>query len=116
MSDPKKEDAIHSMQLTLQRSQKLEFRLRFEGDSVNASALETKNKELRRQIDKLIVKAIENWLKDAQVVTNDIKRANTDLQRAITNVKNKKQEADNIVKALGLVDDVISIAKSLLLI
>ncbi|WP_052417423.1 hypothetical protein [Cellvibrio mixtus] len=113
MSIPKT-DAIHSMQVTLQRCQNLELILRFQEDSTNASLLGAKNKALRKQIDKLIIEAMKDWLEDAQEVTTKIKNANKNLQISITNVKNKKQKGENIVKALGLIDDVISIATSLL--
>ncbi len=113
MSTPKTE-AIQSMQVTLQRCQNLELMLRFRGDNDNASVLGAKNKVLRKQIDKLIIEAMKDWLKDAQEITTNIKNANKNLQISITNVKNKKQEGENIVKALGLIDDVISIATSLL--
>ena len=109
---PKKEEIIHSLQVTLQRSQNLELNLRFRNNK-NAQEIADKNKILSQQIDKLIVEAMQNWLVNAKKTTNNIKKINTDLQRAITNVRKQKKEAENIVKAIGLVDDVISIATSL---
>lgn len=109
-----KTEAIQSMQVTLQRCQNLELIVRFRGDVHSASQIGAKNKVLRKQIDNLIIEAMKDWLKDAQEVTANIKTANKALQTSITNVKNKKAAGENIVKALGLVDDVISIAASLL--
>lgn len=114
MSVEQKEETIHSLQVTLQRSQNLELILRFRIDDKNVKEIEKKNKKLSKQIDKLIVEAMQNWLLDAQDVAKEIKKANTNLQRAITSVKNRKKEAESIVKALGFVDDVLSIATSLL--
>lgn len=114
MSDEHKEDAIQNLLVTLQRSQNLELNLRFRNDIENVKEIAKKNKQLNKQIDKLIVEAMQEWLVDAQVITNKVKKANTNLQRAITNVKKKKKVAQNIVKAIGLVDDVLSIGKSLL--
>ena len=114
MSTEQKEDPIHSLQVSFQRSQKLELVLRFRGDDENVKKIEKKNKNLSKLIDKLIIEAMQDWLVDAKEVEKKIKNANTNLQRAITSVKQKKNEAENIVKALGLIDDVISIATSLL--
>lgn len=109
-----KENAIDSMQITLHRSRNLALEFRFYGDDTSALKLEKKNKELSKLIDKLIIAAVENWLLDAKKVTANIKKSNTSLQRSITSIKKKKNIGDNLVKALGLVDDVISIAKTLL--
>ena len=114
MNGEQKEETIHSLQVALQRSQNLELTLRFRRDNENVKEIEKRNIKLRKQIDKLIVEAMQDWLVDAQDVTKEIKKSNMNLQRAITSVKKKKEEAENIVKALGLVDDVLSIATSLL--
>ena len=110
----KKEETIHSLQVTLQHSQNLETILRFQKNDENVKKIADRNKNLSQQIDKLIVEMMQNWLADAQDATKKIKEANMNLQQAIANVNKKKNKAKNIVKAIGLVDDVISIATSLL--
>ena len=81
--DPKKEEeekmtaekkeTIHSLNITLQRSQDLELTLRFRRDDENAKTFEKKNKKLSKRIDKLIKEAMQDWLADAQEVTKQIK-------------------------------------------
>ena len=114
MSDNPKAEAIRAMNSTYQRGQDLEFELIFTGEQEAAKDTNKSNKTLSDEIDKLIVDAMKSWLKDANQVTKDVKKANASLQSAITAIKNTKKKGENIVKAVGLIDDVASIAKSLL--
>jgi seryl-tRNA synthetase len=114
MSFDEKMKAIHSFQVCLQRSQKLEMILRFRKNTDKVKEIEEKNKNLTKKIDKLIIEIMIEWLMNAQETTINIKKINTNIERSITQIKKKKKEAENIVKAIGFIDDVINIASKLL--
>lgn len=106
--------AIHKLQICLQRSQNLEFLLRFNGDENNADLCQKKNIKLKNQIDDLIQEAMNTWLLNANKDIEKINISNLKLKKAINDIENNINVANNIVEAIGHIDDVIKIATKLL--
>jgi hypothetical protein len=93
---------------------KLETRLRLQQNKAEADDVAKKSKALQREIDNLLKHLIDDWLGAARKVMGDISRANDALQTAIANIQKKLDVAKNVVKVIGLVDDVIGFAKTVL--
>lgn len=108
-----KEEVIQKLLVTKQRANILEVRLLLRNKEEEAKKVAKKSKALTRQIDKLLGQVMDEWQGQATKIINDIKTANTTLQKSITNIKKKVQTVNNIIKAIGLIDDVIAIAKGL---
>jgi len=109
-----KEELIQGLLVTKQRANILEVRLLLRGETgEEAKKVAEKSKALTRQIDKLLGQVMDEWQGQAAKIIKDIKTANAALQRSITNIRKKVQTAQNIVKAIGLIDEVITIAKGL---
>jgi len=114
MSYTEKLETIQSLQTCLQRSRDSCFILMFKGETEEVKKFQDKNEALNDEINRLITEAMLDWTKEANAVTEQVKKANATLQRAITGIKKQQKEAENIAKAFGIVDDVLSIARTLL--
>ena len=84
------------------------------GNITEADNVKRLYKKVEKQSDLLAAAMIDVWLGEMMMVDKSLKNANANLQRAITKIKKNVDTAQNIIKAVGLIDDVISIAKSLL--
>jgi len=114
MSDePNREQIIDSLLVTLQRGQNLALRLKFEGKTVQYAELKQKNQKLMREIDEIIEQAMTDWIGNIANLNSEVKTANKRLQAAITSIKADKKKGENIVKAIGLIDDILEIAKAI---
>ncbi len=108
-----KEEVVQRLLVAKQRANTLEIRLLLKGKEDEANKVRKKSKALTRQTDKLLGQLMDEWLGEATQVIQGIKTANAALQTAITKIKNNVEIAQNVVKAIGLIDDVIVIAKGL---
>lgn len=104
---------IHKLQICLQRSQNLEFFFRLRKDENNADLCQKKQIKLKNKIDNLIERAIDDWLLDANNTIDRINKANLKLKNAINNIENDIDVANNVLKAISQIDDVIAIATHL---
>ena len=111
-----KEEIIQRLLVTKQKAHALEVRLLLSDKEDDAKKVAKKSKALTRQIDKLLGQVMDEWQGQATKIIMDIKTGNAALQNSITNIKKNVKTAQNIVKAIGLIDDAIAIAKNLTLI
>ena len=79
----------------------------------DADATAKKSKALQKQIDRLVKNSMDEWLGNSKGLIADIKSGNENLQKAINNIKKKVKSTENFVKAVGLIDDAIGIAKGI---
>lgn len=114
MTQTSKEEIIDKLLFTLYRSGKLEARLLVTGEIDKADIVAEKSDALNQQIKTLIGQVMDEWLGQSTVVIKDIKITSANLQRSITKIKKNVNTAKNIVKAIGLIDDTITIAKKIL--
>ena len=110
-----KQQIIQKLSQVKQGLIKLETRLRLRNNKDEANRVATKSKALQKEIDKLLKHVIDEWLGAAREVLGDIKKANDSLQTAIGDIQRKVEVARNVVKVIGLVDDVIGFAKTALI-
>lgn len=105
-----KEEIIDRLLVTKQKSNRLEMTLRFKGQVNEANEVQKKTKKLNKQIDILLGQLIDEWLADSRGVIKDLVQGNANLQRSLAKIKRGVQTAQNLVKALGFIDDAIVIA------
>ena len=105
-----KQQIIQNLLVTKQKSHNLEMTLRFKGQTQQADLVAAKTQELTAEIDTLLVKLLDEWLTESVGVVGEIRSGNTRLQTSIRKVSQGVQTAQNIVKAIGFVDDAIAIA------
>jgi hypothetical protein len=112
-SDESKRRALRQLSRTKEKAQALEFELRIQGNEEDANEVKKKREKLTGQIDDLLKRSMEAWLMSAAEVEADLNNANTSLQKAIRDIKGKAETAKNVVKAIGFIDDAVSIAGKL---
>ena len=71
-------------------------------------------KQLKEALDRLLHDLYENWIGDATELTATIAKNNTQLNKSIEAIEHDIQITQNIVTALGSLEDVIKIAAGLL--
>jgi hypothetical protein len=113
MTQEEKEAILDQHLICSRKADHLEITLIFQGKTDEAEQVGDKNKLLRDEIDALLGSLMDEWLGQAELVGHDLRLANTNLQRRIKDIKDKINVAENVVKALGYIDDVIRIAKKL---
>ena len=114
MTNDDKEVTIQKLLIAQQRLQSLVLIFNLREDEEKSSQVQGKLDELSEQIDILIVEAMQDWLADAKTVIEDISTANSNMRKAITNIRNDKKEADSFIKVIGFIDDILLIARSFL--
>jgi hypothetical protein len=108
-----KQAVLRRLQITREKAMMLETSLRFQRRSAEAEQVHERNDQLSDEIDRLLKELMSQWLGEAEAVEGQLREANTSLQTAIRNVDRSIAVAKNVTKALGLVDDVIDIARTL---
>ena len=111
ISKNSKEEIIQGLLVTKQKAHALEVRLLLKGKEEEGKKVARKSKALSRQIDILLGQVMDEWQGQGNKIIKDIKSANADLQKSIAEIKRNVKTAQNIVKAIGLIDDAIVMAK-----
>ena len=113
ISEAKKEEIIDTFLVTKKKGSRLQITLRFQGRKAEADEVGKQNKRLSSSIDKLIAQSMRQWRGSASQIIADRKKGNAKLQASIKDIKVKKKVAENVVKALGYIDDAIETAAKL---
>lgn len=87
--------------------------LEVDGKSNEAETLNIKSEELQVQLDRLIIKKMDDWGADIGQLNSTLGQNNLTLKESIKDIQNGVKAAENIVKVVGLVDSAISIAKGI---
>ena len=113
-SESEKEQLVSSLMDLRRESQRAELNLRFQKKEDAADKIKDANKALTRQIDRQLARLMEEWLGAAAQASADLQAANSGLEAAIGDIKNKIKIGQNVVKAVGFLDDAVAIAKKAL--
>lgn len=105
-----KKQVIRGLLVAKQEAHSVEISLRFKGQNGQADQIAAKAKKLSDAIDTLLGQVMRDWVVETEAVVGDIDQANVSLQSSIQEIQNGINVAQNIVKALGYVDDVVAIA------
>ena len=109
-----KEEILDRLVITRRKAQDLQARFTLKNKPDEAKKLKRKCSALTKEIDNLLSQLIQGWLGTADTVTQDIKTKNAVLQTSIRDLKNDLENAEKFVKVIGLIDDVIGIARGLI--
>ena len=113
-SQEEQRQIIVQLQTTFIKASDLQVNLILQGLTQKAEEVGQKNRRLLKKIDELIQQLLNQWRTNAQSAISEGKKRNQALQKAIRNIKNKIDTAQNVVKALGKLDDAINTAKDIL--
>ena len=113
ISNSSKQDIIRRLLVTKQKAHILEMSLRFEGRGDEADQLSEKTETLSENIDQLLDQVMDDWMGKSDEIISDITKANTSIQSSIRAIENGLNVAENVVKVLSYVDDVIVIASKI---
>jgi hypothetical protein len=106
-----KEKVLESLTAAHRQGQLAEVSLRLQERPDEAEKIKPGNTRLSTEIDTLIGQMMDEWLGDADRTMKDLTTANAKLEAAVTKIKKQINVAQNVVKTLGLLDEVVTIAK-----
>ena len=112
-SPESKEDILDRLVITRRKAQDLQARFTLKGKEAEAKKMKRKARELTTQIDRLLGDMVRAWTGTAATITESIKGNNTRLQTSIKNLKEDLENAEKLTKVIGVIDEVVSIAKAL---
>jgi len=78
-----------------------------------AAQFDRRKARLRIEIDGLLRDLYHNWIGDAQTLKGKLDDSNRALDKCISNIEADIKTAENIVKAIGYVDNIIKVAVDL---
>ena len=114
ISAQNKEKLIDTLLETKRKGHRLQITLKFQNNLTKAKTVGDKCRTLSSKIDKLIAQSMRQWLGSASKIIAERKKGNTKLQATINDIKKKKNIANNVVKAVGFIDDAIEAAAKLI--
>jgi len=114
MTQEEKTDVIDDLNEAYGRAKRLESILILKGKTDEANDLAVKNDKLLESINQLLGQSLDAWLADSVNMAASLKNANDDLKSRIDDIKKDIDTAENIVKAVGFIDDAVEIAARLL--
>ena len=110
ISTPNKQPFIRLLQNTRNKGDELEIELLLKGRTAEAKKVREATDRLSKQIRKLINAAKKIWRGQAQALEKDMRKRNANLQGTIRDIKKKVKIAQNVVKAVGFIDDAVALA------
>jgi hypothetical protein len=109
-----KEEILESLINSRRQGQLAELALRFQKKTDEAEKIWEENARLSTEIDILLGQMMEEWLGSADQAIKKLTAASTNLEAAVADIKKQINVAQNVVKVIGLLDDVVGIAKKAL--
>ena len=110
LSKPDKQLLIRSLQSTRNKGDQLEIELLIADRNTEARQVRDATNALSRQIRKLISAAKKSWRGQAASLVADMRKRNARLQGAIRDIQRKVRIAENVAKAVRLIDDAVLLA------
>ena len=110
ISTPNKQLLIRSLQNARNKGDELEIELIIQGRAADAMKVRAATDRLSKQIRKLINGAKKSWRGNAKALQTNMQARNAKLQSSIRDIKKKVKVAQNIVKAVGFIDDAVVLA------
>lgn len=110
MNKESKQEVIQRLLIGKQKAHILETSLRFKGEGEEADKVAQKANELSNQIDILLAQVLGDWLGQTDAIVQEVKIANSSLQQSIRKIRQGVKSAQNLVKAIGFLDDLIATA------
>jgi septal ring factor EnvC (AmiA/AmiB activator) len=105
-----KEEAVKQLSNTRHKAAMLMTRLMLAKEQQSADKVKDRIAKLDTRIKGLLQDMMQSWKSRADEKNQEISALNKKIQKSIAAVQDKKKRAAEVVKALGLLDDVIDIA------
>jgi hypothetical protein len=106
-----KEQLLEALMNARRQGQLAEISLRVQNKTAEAETLRERNARLSTEIDTLLGRMMDEWLGSAAQTIQGLTAANAQLEAAVAGIKKQIAVAQNVVKAVGLLDDALAIAK-----
>lgn len=113
-SQKEKEQLLDGLMASRRQGQLGEISLRQQGKTQEADKVRDATGRLSTQIDDLIRQMMDAWLGQAGQCIHAVTTCTADLEKTIADIKKQVEIAQNVVKALGFIDDAVAIAKKAL--
>lgn len=107
MTTDEKNKILDQVVIILNRTSLLQVLFEEDGDEHNAKKFRLRRNRLRVERDELLRELLQQWAGDAKQLTKKLRDNNKQIDKAIKEISKDIQKAQNVVKALGLVDDVV---------
>lgn len=108
-----KQDILDSLLAIQYQGQLAVIHLKLHNETAQADKVRECTERLSEEIDILLIKMMDEWLAMASTVTQQLVDATSNIATAIVDIKKQIQIAQNVVKVLGYLDDVVAIARKL---
>ena len=92
----------------LSQAQLMYMDLRDAGDAANAAKAQSRMTALQGQVDSLLSKQLADWQAGAETLIPQLTALSNQAQQAVTSVSQDVSIAQNIVSALGVLDQLIA--------
>lgn len=113
VSMTEKQKIIQCLLATKTKAYQAEVILLLKKKPVLADEVKTHGKELSRKIDLLIKESISDWLGEAEDIISSVKMTNEKIQRSIRGIQKDVKVAENVVKIVGFIDDIVKIVATI---
>lgn len=113
-TDSEKEKFLASLMDMRRKGQRTEVNLRFQQETARADQVKEANKRLTGQIDDQEGELMHDWLGSATNAMTELGKKSKGIDTVIADIKKKVKIAENVVKAIGFIDDAVAIAKKAL--
>jgi len=113
MTQNGKNQILDQLSITYNRTNLLKIISEEQGNLIDAKKFEIRKKRLKTEIDELIQNLLQEWIGDAKQLKIKIINSNSEISKSIKDIQSKIKLAENIVKALGFIDDAIQLAANL---
>ena len=105
---------IQNIRKSIRNGDDLEVELLLKGKNEEAEKIRKKTDELVLENKALIAALMKEWLGTVAEIEGNLQNINAGLKAVIQNIKGDIEIAQNVVKAVGFIDDAIGIATKLL--
>ena len=104
-------EVLSAMNTTLGKLTNVQIRLSLAGEDALAEQMDTKRKDLLREIETLQERVAEQWTVNAETITDNLRIANRKVQVRIRRIQNRVNVAENAINIIGHIDKAIDFAK-----
>ena len=109
-----KNDLLDKLSVCLNRAHWARLTCEARGRSADAAKFDKRISRLQLEIDRLIQELLNDWTGSAAKLKDNLDAANAGLRDAIADIEQSVKTAQNVVKAIGYIDDVLAIAADLI--
>lgn len=109
-----KNDLLDKLSVCLNRAFRAKLTCEAQGRNEDAAKFDKRISRLQLEIDLLIEDLLKDWTGSASKLKDSLDAANAGLRNAIADIEQSVKTAQNIVKAIGYIDDVLAIAADLI--